>query len=167
MNTGLEQLRNALNKLNSRERLTVMAGFGVLLALALYLFVWEPLQEKQAALNASIAAQQNLYQKMLKSAAEARQLKSSTGQVRSVNVSGLQSIINRSAKTALPGAVIKRVELNRRKAVQVWIDQVAFDDMIRWLGGLQQTRGVRVESLFSERTAQAGRVNVRLSLKAG
>ncbi len=161
-----DNIKQSFNGLNPRERVIVVGGAIALLLIALYLLVWEPLMAKQAALNASIKSQQLIYQQMLKSAEQVKKFKAG-GNFKTINASAMQSIINRSAKAALPGAIIKRVEQNRQQAVQVWIDQVAFDDMIKWLGALQQTKGIRVVALFSERTDKAGRVNVRLTLKAG
>jgi len=166
MNALVQNLKQSLKSLNPRERLIVIAGAATLLVLALYLFAWKPLIEKQAALNTSIKSQQIAYHQMLKLAAEAKQLKG-TGSFKAISGGSLQSIINRTAKSALPGAIIKRVEQNRQQAVQVWVDQVGFDDVVKWLGNLQQTKGVRVVALFSERATQTGRVNIRLTLKAG
>jgi len=162
----IERAHQLYNSLNSRERLMVSGGAIILLIMAIYFLAWEPLLEKQVALKASIKSQQAAYMKMEKSAAEVKQLQG-TGRVKNINASAMQSIINRTAKSALPGAIIKRVEQTRQQAVQVWIDQVAFDDMVKWLGGLQQTKGVRIIALVTERTPQVGRVNIRLTLKAG
>jgi len=166
MNTTVETVKQFLKGLNPRERLIVIGGAVALLVIGIYLFAWEPLQEKQITLKESIKSQQTAYQQMLKSAAEVKVLKR-TGGRQAISSSAMQSIINKTAKSALPGAVIKRVEQNRQQAVQVWIDQVAFNDMVKWLGSLQQTKGVRVVTLFTEATPQAGRVNARLTLKAG
>jgi len=166
MNPAVENVKQYLKGLNPRERLVLAGGASALLVIAVYLFVWEPLLEKQVALNASIKSQQIAYQQMLKSAAEVKQLKGAGG-YKAISSSAMQSVINRTAKSALPRAIIKRVEQNRQQAVQVWIDQAGFDDVIKWLGSLQQTKGVRVIALVSERTKQAGRVNIRLTLKAG
>ena len=166
MNTLVARLQKSLNGLNPRERFIVLGGAMVLLVLGIYLLAWEPLIEKQESLDASIKTQQELHSWMLQSAAKVRQLKGS-GDLRRLNYGSMQSVINKTAKAALPGAVIKRVEKNRQQSVQVWIEQVAFDDMVKWLGNLQQKNGVRVTSLVSERIEQAGRVNVRLVLKAG
>ena len=166
MNAFIESIQKPLNRLNPRERVIVVGGVVSLLIIVVYLFAWEPLLEKQVTLNASIKSQQDAYQWMLKSAAEARQLKGS-GKHKTLSSSAMQSVINRTAKSALPGALIKRIEKNRQQGVQVWIEQVAFDDMMKWLGSLQQKNGIQVASLISERTNQIGRVNIRLVLKAG
>jgi len=167
MSQLIENFQKSLNKLNPRERVMVVAGTLILLAVVVYLFAWEPLLEKQIALKASIQSKQELHQWMLTSAAEVNSLKGSGRRHDSLNSGAMQSVINRTAKTALPGAVIKRIEKNRQQGVQVWIEQVAFDDMMKWLGSLQQGKGIRVASMVSERINQAGRVNVRLVLKAG
>jgi len=166
VNALIRNIQKTLSRLNPRERLIVIGGGLVLLVIGIYLFAWEPLLDKQVALNASIKSQQDLYQWMQKSAAEVRQYKGS-GNHKKLNSSAMQSVINRTAKSALPGALIKRIEENRQQGVQVWIEKVAFDDVMKWLGSLQQTKGIRVASLVSERTGQIGRVNVRLVLKAG
>ena len=165
MNALIKNIQKPLNRLNPRERVIVVGGGLALLVIGIYLFVWEPLLEKQVALKASIESQQDLYQWMQKSAAEVRRYKGS-GNHKKLNPSAMQSVINRTAKSALPGALIKRIEKNRQQGVQVWVEQVAFDDMMKWLGGLQQKNGIQVASLVSERTGQVGRVNVRLVLKA-
>jgi len=166
MSSLMESIQRPLRRLNPRERIIVVGGAVSLLIMVIYLFVWEPLLEKQVALNASIKSQQDVHQWMLKSAAEVRLLKGS-GKQKTLSSSAMQSVINRTAKSALPGALIKRIEKNRQQGVQVWIEQVAFDDMMKWLGGLQQKNGIQVASLISERTNQIGRVNIRLVLKAG
>lgn len=166
MSPLIENIQKSLNRLNPRERIIVVGGGLALLVIGIYLFAWEPLLEKQVALNASIKSQQGLHQWMLTSVAEVRRLKGS-GKHKTLNLSAMQSVINRTAKLALPGALIKRIEKNRQQGVQVWIEQVAFDDLMKWLGSLQQTKGVQIASMVSERTNQAGRVNVRLVFKAG
>ena len=166
MNPLIDNIQKSLNRLNPRERIIVIGGGLVLLVVAVYLLAWQPLLEKQDMLKASIKSQQELHQWMLKSVAEVKLLTGS-GQHKLLNPSAMQSVINRTAKTALPGALIKRIEKNRQQGVQVWIEQVAFDDMMKWLGSLQQGKGIRVASIVSDRTDQAGRVNARLVLKAG
>jgi len=162
----IDNAKKMLQRLNPREKLIVMGGAAVLLVIVLYFLAWSPLQDKQNELRASIESQKVLHKWMLNSAAEVRQLKG-LGQRKILNSSTMQSVINRTAKSALPGAVIKRIEKNRQQGVQVWIEQTAFDDMVKWIGSLQQGQGIQVESMVSERTDQVGRVNVRLVLKAG
>ena len=161
----MKQLQQWFTGLNPRERLIVSAGGAALFLIVMFLFVWEPLVQEKQQLQTSIAAQQELYRWMQQSAVEAKQLQGSNPRNK-VNAGAMRSVINRTVKQSLPGANIKRVDASNKK-VQVSIEQVAFDDLVRWLARLQQQNGIQVESLFSERLPQAGRVNARLTLKAG
>jgi len=161
----MKQLQQWFTGLNSRERMIVSGGGTALLLIALFLFAWEPLVQQKKQLQTSIDAQQELYRWMKVSAAEAKQLQRSAPRGKT-NAGTMRSVINRTVKRSLPGATIKRVDASKNK-VQVSIDQVAFDDLIRWLASLQQKNGIQVDSFVSERLPQPGRVNARLTLKAG
>lgn len=150
--------------LNSRERLIVSTGAISLLIMLLYLMVWEPLSSKRAQLQSSVEAQRNTYIWMQQAAVEVRKLSGKSVGVKKHEGSML-GIINNSAKSALKGAILKRVEEDRQQGVRVWIEQVAFDDLIIWLGQIQQQYGIRVSSLVSERHSKPGRVDVRLILQ--
>ena len=60
--------------------------------------------------------------------------------------------------------ILKRVEEERQHTVRVWIEQVAFDQLIVWLDSLQRKYAITTASLVVERLDQPGRVNVRLIL---
>jgi len=161
----MKQLQQWFTGLNPRERMIVSGGGGALLLLALFLFVWEPLVGQKKQLQTSIAAQQELYNWMQRSADEAKKLQRATPRNKT-NSSAMRTVINRTIKRSLPGATIKGVNKLKKK-VQVNVDQVAFDDLVRWLAKLQQSNGIIVETLVSERLPQPGRVNVRLTLTTG
>lgn len=150
--------------LNSRERIIVSGGALALLALMLYLMVWEPLNSKRTQLQTSVQAQRNTYTWMQQAALEVRKLSGEAVGVKKQEGSMLGTI-NNTAKSSLGGAILKRVEEDRQQGVRVWIEQVAFDDLINWLGQIQQQYGIRVSSLVSERHSKAGRVDVRLILQ--
>jgi len=151
--------------LNPRERLIVSGGGIALLLILVFLFVWEPLVAEKKQLQTSIKAQQSLYEWLQRSADEARRLQGSVPRNK-ISAGSMRTVINQTVKRGLPGANIKRVNASKRN-VQVSIEQVGFDDLVRWLANLQQNNGIYVESLASERLPQAGRVNVRLTLTTG
>ena len=159
-------MKQWFSNLNSRERRIVTSGATVLLVILLYLMVWEPLTSKRDQLKVSVNAQQTNYEWMQQAAAEIRQLSGKGAGVKK-HTGSMLGTINKSAKSLLKGAVIKRVEEDRQQGVRVWIEQVAFDDLLRWLGQIQQQYGIRVSSLVSERHSKVGRVNVRLILQRG
>lgn len=159
-------MKQWLANLNSRERRIVLGGTAALIVMMAYLFAWEPLQNKRVQLEKSVAAQRSTYAWMQQAAQQVKILGGGAPATK-VKSGSLLGTINKTAKPVLTGAVLKRVEEDRQQGVRVWIDQVAFDDLIRWLGQLQQQYGIRVASLVTERHQQAGKVNVRLILQGG
>ena len=51
--------------------------------------------------------------------------------------------------------------------VRVWFEDVAFDNLARWMHELETRHGVRVTNADLERRAGAGLVNARLTLVRG
>lgn len=150
--------------LTTRERLIVSGGLIVVLILSVYLLLWEPLSKQRSQLQTSVQAQRNTYAWMQKAALEVKQLSGKGGVVKD-HTESLLGTINNTARAKLAGAILKRVEEDRQQGVRVWIEQVAFDDLILWLGQLQQQYGISVSSLVSERHTRTGRVDVRLILQ--
>lgn len=157
-------MKQWLSGLHHRERRMVMAGGVALIIMLVYLLLWEPLLNSRQQLEKSVQANKNTYAWMQQAAVEIggftvknRNEKKHTGSI--------LGTISRSAKLILKGAVLKRVEEDRQQGVRVWIERVAFDDLIRWIGQIQQQHGIRVVSLVSERHNREGRVNARLILQ--
>lgn len=159
-------MKQWFSTLNSRERRILISGFIVLLIMLTYLLIWEPLVSESASLRTSVEAQQKTYAWMQQAAQEVRKLSVHSGNAKKP-AGSLLGTINSTAKPALNGAILKRVEEDRQQGVRVWIEQVAFDELVLWLGQLQEKHGIRVSSLVSERHGKDGRVNARLILQAG
>ncbi|MGD8742418.1 MAG: type II secretion system protein GspM, partial [Granulosicoccaceae bacterium] len=94
-----------------------------------------------------------------------KQLRGS-GAVARQSFGSLLGVINSTARPVLKDAVLKRVEEDRANSVRVWIEAVAFDDLLLWLGDLQRGYGITASSLSAERLGKPGRVNARLILRA-
>jgi len=157
-------MKQWLEKLNPRERLIVFGGGIGLLVIGLYLFAWEPLVEDVSNLKTSVQSQQELYKWMQKSSAEVKSLRGS-GVVRRGKGGSILSIVSSTVKPVLKGAKIKGgIAEDSKKRVKLQIEQASFDDVIRWLGRLQQRNGVQVVQFYSEQSEQPGRVDIKLLL---
>ncbi len=152
------------SSLNAREQRILMAAAAVLLVLAVYLFAWEPLVKERSRLQGSIEKLQADKTWMQQAASQVKKLRRD-GAVARQPVSSLLGVINSTAKPVLKGAELKRVEEDRSAGVRVWIEQVAFDDLVIWLGDLKKRYGIDASSVSVERIAKPGRVNVRLILQ--
>lgn len=150
-------------ELSQREQRIVMAGAVLVFILAVYLFAWEPMLKERASLRASVEKLREDRDWMLEAADKAKRLRGS-GAVARQPVTSLLGVINATARPVLKGAELKRVEEDRDAGVRVWIEAVAFDDMIIWLGDLKRRYGIDVSSISVERMGKPGRVNARLIL---
>ena len=72
-------------------------------------------------------------------------------------------MVDQSARSGGLGDAIKRIEPDGTKGVKVWLEGVAFDPMVLWLGNL--TRRYQIEtSIVTIEPQGNGRVNARLTL---
>jgi general secretion pathway protein M len=73
------------------------------------------------------------------------------------------TIANQSARTL--GLSFKRYEPNGERGVNVWLEQVSFDQVVRWLELLERDYGVTAADFSASRRDEAGMVDVRLNLQ--
>lgn len=158
-------MKDWFNGLAPRERLMVSVA-AVIVALALiYAAAWSPLASSVVRLENSVEEQQALKQWMQQSAAEVNQLRNSSGATGASGHRSLLAVVDQTSKQSQLAPAVKRIEPDGQELVRVTLEQASFDDMVKWLGGLQRSSAVSVEDISIERQAESGRVNVRLTLK--
>lgn len=150
--------------LERRERMLVAGGGAVLLVLLLYMMIWEPIAGSYRALQDGVAEQKQTLVWMKQAAAELQLLqRSGSGTARGLGGRSLLSVVDQSARSGGLGPSIKRIEPEGGKGVKVWLEGVAFDPMILWLGKI--TRAYQIEtSIITIEPQGGGRVNARLTL---
>lgn len=154
-------------RLAPRERWILGGAAGLLLALGLYLLVWEPWQDSLERLRGTVAARRADVAWMRQAAADLQRLQSA-GEAPQATARGgrsLLTVVDQSARSAGLSQAVKRVEPQGGDKVRVWLEQAGFDEMIRWVNVLEREQGVRVDSAVVERHADAGRVDARLVLR--
>jgi len=150
--------------LEPRERLLVSGGAVVLVLLLLYVVIWEPIASGYSNLQEDVAEQKQTLAWMQQAASQIKTLqRSSTGEVRGLGGRSLLAVVDQSARSAGLGDSIKRIEPDGSKGVKVWLEGVAFDPMILWLGKLTRTYQIET-SLITIEPQGGGRVNARLTL---
>ena len=152
--------------LQSSERRVFILG-GIALALILpYFGIWLPLQDEVAVLRQQVQEQQAVKRWMTQAALEVKQLRGGSGAaLKPRDGRSLMAVVDQTAKRSGLGAGLKRLEPEGQTAVKVWLEQVSFDDMLRWLTGLEQQNGLAVATITIDRQDAAGRVNARLTLE--
>ncbi|BCO31810.1 hypothetical protein TspCOW1_19130 [Thiohalobacter sp. COW1] len=151
-----------------RERAIVAAGAAVLLLLVLWLWLWEPLAQRVEELEQGVAVQEEDLAWMQQAAAEITQLRRSGGAGGAGGLQGrsLLTVVDQATRTAGLNTGLKRIEPEGQARVRVQFEQIAFDDFMRWLDGLQRQYGVFTQTITIEREEAPGRVNIRLTLDA-
>lgn len=159
-------MKEWINNLQPRERLIVFVAGTLFIIFMLYAFGWQPLTKHNQNLASNINKQQNDLEAMLKAATEIKRLRSSgtrAGKLKSSQ--SLLGVINQSAKAGKLGDSLKKVEGDQKKSVRVWFEQVAFDDLILWLGNLEKNNSIQIVSIVIDNQNVPGRVNAKVVLQ--
>ena len=156
-----------LYSLESRERMLLAAGVGLLVLFLLYILVWSPLHSGYDSLRSTVDEQRTTALWMQESAQTLTRLKRSSGRaVQGLGGRSLLSVADSTARAGGLGPALKRVEPEGRDSVRVWLDGASFDVLVKWLGTLSTNFGINAETVTLERSSTAGRVNARLTLQA-
>jgi general secretion pathway protein M len=164
LNRQLAPLRARFEALQPREQMFVAAA-GVVAGLALiYLVLWQPF---------AIAREQGAH-KLEAARALASRIEVVGAQVQGTHPPGsdmvvgpevsLMSAVDRAAKDGTLGKAPSRIQPDGDKQVRVWVEDVQFDALLRWMDEVQRRYGLRIDGVAVERRPTAGTVNARLSL---
>ncbi|MDH3325463.1 MAG: type II secretion system protein M [Gammaproteobacteria bacterium] len=151
-------------QLKPRERMLLMIGGVVFSILMLYLLMLEPLTNKVDKLSVKIEKQKTQVQYLKTMAKEVAALQKSGGGSSSSKRQGqsLLVLVDRTSKQGKLGKNVTRVEPDGSARVRVWLEGAAFDDVTKWLAGLETQYNILVESAVIDKTELVGRVNVRM-----
>lgn len=153
--------------LQARERQLIVVATVVVVLFVGYTVIWSPLQKNTQRLTRQVESQQQQLVLMKQMAAKIKVLsqRNATATPRASS-SSLTALIYQTGQSRLRGAELKRVEEGQNNSVRVWIEKAAFDDLVLWLDALYRSQGLSVDSFVADNQPEAGRVNVRLTLKA-
>ena len=160
-------MRNWFESLEQRERLFVSAGGVVLLVALIYAFIWLPLDKGQQSMSASIATWE-------RSLADLQPLSGlHSGNPNSGLASGVSSqqtpvvIVDQTLRARGLDNSLKRSQPTTTNGIRVEFDNIAFDDLVLWLGDLSTHFGMHVTTGSMSATSQAGpgRINATFTLE--
>tara|TARA_B110000114_G_C15084739_1_gene395615 strand:- start:1294 stop:1761 length:468 start_codon:yes stop_codon:yes gene_type:complete len=142
-------------ELNVREQQLLAVMSTVMAIFLLYSIIWQPLNENLAKSTKKLARQQALL----------TWVNTNTTRYQQVNVGGntrstgsISSIVNRTASNYQ--ITVTRMQPQGNE-LQVWIDEVAFKNLLRWLDQLALSEGLQVKGIDLTRGEQPGVVRVR------
>ena len=150
--------------LSRRERYLIGGGMALALALLLYAQVWRPFVARHLRLQRSVAEQRADLAWMRQAAGQVQRLSGVGTGADPADGRSLFTRVDQTARSAGFGPALKRIAPQGNDQLSVQLDGVAFDQLIPWLGALEHHQRIVIVNLGVDRTAVAGRVNVRLIL---
>lgn len=153
--------------LQQREQIVVAGGAVVVLIAIFYSLVWEPLDTGHKNLSAAVTSWE-------RSLAELKPLKglqtSASGNVPVVSTAAQQTpviIVDTTLRARGLERSLKRSQPTTSNGIRVEFDNVAFDDLVLWLGDLSSQYGMQVTSGSMSTSSQSapGRINATFTLE--
>jgi general secretion pathway protein M len=158
-------MRDWFESLEARERLFVITAAVFLIFAILYLGLWMPLDRGQKTLSVSVDTWKTAL-------AELRPLKvqlqgSRAGQTQTAGRNqSLVVIIDNTLRERGLYSALQRSQPTTGNGIRVEFENVAFDELVLWLGDLSTRYGLQVQSgSFSNPRDSKGRVNATLTLE--
>ncbi|NCB61197.1 MAG: T9SS type A sorting domain-containing protein [Gammaproteobacteria bacterium] len=147
--------------LTTRERQIVLAGGLMLLLVILYQNLWSPLQQHLRLQRNQVQQLQQQLGWMQQQAPLVRQLKRapSPGASRTGDITGTLSNSSQAYQIAL-----KRIQPQGDNAL-VEIDITGFDQLVNWLGMLEQQHGITPQQIDLQRTGEPGKIMLALNIQ--
>lgn len=149
-----QQILNWWAGLAIREQRLVSIAAVVLSIGALYWFIWQPLQQGHASKQAALTQAQLQLAKLQQALPQLQQAGASQGRVGG----SLAQIVSNSSRSY--NIRVSRMQ-PQNDQLQLVLEDVPFEQLLRWLAQLQSTNGVKLVSLDVANTDSSGIVRVR------
>lgn len=151
--------------LSARERLLVIGGLGLTLALLGYALVWEPFRTSHRQLQQRVAEQRADLIWMRQAAREVKRLSGNAGTSLTRDGRSLLTLVDQTARAAGLASALKRVAPQGEDKLSAQLDGVEFDKLIPWLGMLEHDHRIAIINLSIDRANATGLVNARVILR--
>ncbi|MEZ5574392.1 MAG: type II secretion system protein M [Candidatus Competibacteraceae bacterium] len=151
--------------LSARERLLVIGGLGLTLALLGYALVWEPFRTSHRQLQQRVAEQRADLIWMRQAAREVKRLSGKAGTSPTRDGRSLLTLVDQTARAAGLASALKRVAPQGEDKLSAQLDGVEFDKLIPWLGMLEHDHRIAIVNLSIDRANATGLVNARVILR--
>jgi len=160
-------MKNWFETLDSRERIFVISGAAIVVVALLFAFVWTPLDKGRAALESSVMA----WERSLEELRPLKGMQQTPGNsTQSVQAGSRQTpvlIVDQTLRARGLDRSLKRSQPTTNNGIRVEFEDVAFDDLVLWLGDLSAKHAMQVSSgsLSAASRAGPGRINATLTLE--
>ncbi|MHC9511567.1 type II secretion system protein GspM [Kangiella sp. M94] len=156
----MSALKTWYTGLQKREQNMVVALAAALAVLLIFLLLVLPLRSYFNSLNDDLSYYEGQLVTVQKQVAA---IKSAGPATASNDNISLNQLVNQTAKSF--GLSFSRIEeRERNKEIQLRLDNVEFDQLLRWISELEQRRGLVVDTLRVSRKDAVGKVDASIKL---
>ncbi len=148
-----------------REQLMLIAAAAVILLFLIYILAWQPFSQAVEQKRLLVGSQQTTLDWMEQTLPEIQSLRGQQNRQTKTSNEALLTLVDRTAKQRQLRQQIQRIKPQGDDTVQLWVEQVAFDTLLKWLGELSLQYGIAVDSLNIDRQDLPGIVNAKLVLQ--
>ncbi len=160
----MQSLKAWFYGLQPRERAIISGGAILVVLTALYLFVFAPFYAALAAREASVTRKKADLAWMRSVVGEMQVLGANQPMVAAPTNESLVVLVDRTAREAGLSSALTGQTPNGDTGIRVRLESAAFDRTMQWLGMLELSHGVSIESATFDRTQTPGVVNANLVL---
>ena len=160
-------MKDWFEALETRERLFVLTGAVVVLVALLYALLWAPLDTRHKQLESSVAAWERSLAE-LQPLVGMQQTAPASGQATQSNRQQTPVVIvDRTLRARGLDRSLKRSQPTTSSGIRVEFENVAFDDLVLWLGDLSSQYAMHVSqgTMSVASRAGPGRINATLTLE--
>lgn len=150
--------------LQPRERIIILGGAILVVLTALYLFALAPFYAAVAAREESVSQKKADVAWMRSVAGEMQVLAANQPMIATPTNESLVVLVDRTAREAGLSSALTGQTPNGETGIRVRLESAAFDMAMMWLGNLELSHSVAIESATFDRSSGPGLVNVNLVL---
>jgi general secretion pathway protein M len=141
----MESLREWWKGRAERERVVLLGGGAALLLLLLYAFVWDPISTEHGRLRESLPALRAKAAQFEADVQEVERLGRRSGEGRAAG--GGPAAVESAADRAGIRARIKSIDEAPGARVQVTLDALPYEALVRWIADVAASAGLTVDSV--------------------
>ena len=150
----MEHYKQKWQQLNAREQSLIMVMSVVIGIFLFYSLVWQPLNDNLEKASKKLNRQQELLLFVKEKTKQYQQVKHTN----KLTGGSLTGIVNRTAHS-------KQIKVTRMQPqgddLQVWIDEIPFEQLLKWLEQLVVNEGVIIKAIDISKAETNGVVQVR------
>ena len=151
----MKALKDWYTSLNQRERSMVTVLGIMMILLIVFIAVVLPTKKYIASLNERV---ERMESDLSQIASKVKALQMRSGNSRQASNQSLNQLVTNTSKQF--GLKFSRIEERKRdEEIQVRLDDVEFDQFLRWVGQLEQQQGLIIDTLRVSDTDETGMVD--------